>query len=151
MTITEKLSDSSRTKISLPRLLQLWKRWKVSYIHVAERWMDTGHTKLWQTMTQPLLLPTLPFAVKQTFNLNQPILYHTLNILDCGYMNGDLPNQLLFSLSGRNLTLETSKCFLSRLGTLLEQGGRDWPTCLWDVTISFQRNGKLCLRTQGSS
>ena len=84
----------------------------MSYIHVAAGWMDIGPTKQWLTRIQPPLQIPL-FDVKQTYNLNQLTLHHIQNIMDCGYMKRNLINQLLFSLSGRNLTLETPECFLS--------------------------------------
>ena len=85
-----------------------------SELHPCGRKMD-GY---WTYQTMANHDPT-DFAANSTIRCKanlQPeptYLYHTLNILVCGYMNGDLPNQLLFSLSGRNSTLETSKCFLS--------------------------------------
>ena len=139
MIITEKPFDSLRIRISPLRSLQLLKRWPVSYIHVEERWMDTGHTKPWWIMTQPSLLITLLFVVKPTFNRNQPFSCHTLNIQDCGYMKEDSLNPLLCSLNGLNLTLKASRCLLSRLGTILEPRGRNWPTCSWDAKRSSSR------------
>ena len=139
MIITEKPFDSLRIRISPLRSLQLLKRWPVSYIHVEERWMDTGHTKPWRIMTQPFLLTTLLFVVKPTFNLNQPFSCHTLNTQDCGYMKEDSLNPLRCSLNGPNLTPKASRGLLSRLGKILEPRGQHWPACSWDAECSPSR------------
>ena len=152
MTITKKRSGLSKIKICPPRLHLLSKHWIVNCIHVANEWMDTGHTKQLWTWIQPPLQAIQPFGVKPNSNLNLNLSSsnHILNIQDFGFMNDDLLNLYLFSLNRPNLTLKTTECLLSRLGTFLEPWGWDRPRCSWDVRISPSRMENIVNRHTNS-